>query len=550
MADTLGKVLESPQGAPPADQPDRPPDWFDEEAYLRANPDVAAAMGTGEFRSAFDHYTRYGEREQRPLHVSSKEPRDRLIRTGAEVFQPASLPDFRAGLESVMLSPAGGLFVFGWVDDRVSPVEWLRVSGQGWFLTFSDARLCRLRRPDVETLVAAARLHAYGFFGFVYTAERFDVGGDCQVLVHLRNGQEQWFGVPAQRVSEVELRNSVLNYLAGIDVFGNRQVEAARLLRGSLSAALVRHNRDLSHELVKRAYVERFGPRRAKLRGSIVVCLYGRPEYLFLQSALFAGGPGFEDYEMIYVCNSPELAEQLLKDARTGALVYGLPQTVVVLPGNAGFGAANNLAVNFALSDRLLIVNPDVFPRDPDWARKHTGILAERPEAETKLFGGPLYYDDGSLMHGGMYFEFDTGLSMNETAVSAQRLLRVEHYGKGAPADSTRYTRRRPVPAVTGAFMSLARAWYEKLGGFTEDYVMGHYEDADLCLKSLSAGVVPWIQDVRFWHMEGKGSPRQPIHEGAASINRTIFTERWESLIDEGLEGPHPRHPLLIEPGR
>jgi len=189
------------------------------------------------------------------------------------------------------------------------------------------------------------------------------------------------------------------------------------------------------------AHVERFGPRGRKFRGSLVVCLYGKPEYLFLQNALFTGGAGFDDYEMIYVSNSPEMAEKLMKDMRTGAQVYGLTQTLVLLPGNAGFGAANNVAVNHASSDRILIVNPDVFPRDEDWARKHTHVVTNLPKIQTEIFGVPLYYDDGTMMHGGMYFEYDTGLTVDKSAVSGRRMVRVEHYGKGAPTWSEEYTK-------------------------------------------------------------------------------------------------------------
>jgi len=54
--------------------------------------------------------------------------------------------------------------------------------------------------------------------------------------------------------------------------------------------------------------------------------------YLFLQNALFTGGAGFDDYEMIYVSNSPEMAEKLMKDMRTGAQVYGLTQNSGAAP--------------------------------------------------------------------------------------------------------------------------------------------------------------------------------------------------------------------------
>jgi hypothetical protein len=53
-----------------ADLPDPPPsipftDGFDEDAYLGANPDVAAAVTSAEFRSGYLHYLAIGWREKR-----------------------------------------------------------------------------------------------------------------------------------------------------------------------------------------------------------------------------------------------------------------------------------------------------------------------------------------------------------------------------------------------------------------------------------------------------------------------------------------------------
>lgn len=385
-----------------------------------------------------------------------------------------------------------------------------------------------------------ARLHAYGFFAFCYCGDVLDTGGTATVQVLLAGGLDHSFTTPIRRVSDEGLRSTVLGYVASSESFGNRSAETARWLQGPLCRAIVQQNRAITRAITGGAHVERMSQRPRKPRASMIVCLYGKPEYLFLQSALFAGGAGFEDYEMIYVSNSPELAEQLLKDLQTSALVYGLAQTLVLLPGNAGFGAANNVAVTHARSDRILIMNPDVFPRDADWARKHNAIVDERPKPETELFGAALYYDDGSLMHGGMYFDHDIGLTVDPTSLTAQRLIRVEHYGKGTPASSDRYTRSRPVPAVSGAFMSLRRDWFEILGGFSEDYVFGHYEDADLCLKSHAAGATPWLHELRLWHLEGKGSTRLAAHDGGAFVNRTLFSERWDALIADGLQGPNP----------
>jgi GT2 family glycosyltransferase len=298
-------------------------------------------------------------------------------------------------------------------------------------------------------------------------------------------------------------------------------------------------------KIVSAPYVRRFGPAPGDLVGSLVICLYGKLEYVFLQCALFAGLPGIDRYELIYVCNSPELAEGLLTEARAAALIYGVSLIVVILAGNAGFAGANNVAAKAARSDRLLFVNPDVFPKDPAWALKHTAVLLSRPSSETRLFGAPLYYDDGSLMHAGMYFELDDGVAFEGSRLSTWRLLRVEHYGKGAPAESTALLRPRAVPAVTGAFISIERQWFEELGGFSTDYIFGHYEDADLCLRSHAAGATPWIHDLRLWHLEGKGSTRLPVHEGGSLVNRWLFSSRWGQLVTEDILGREPTHPAF-----
>jgi GT2 family glycosyltransferase len=149
-----------------------------------------------------------------------------------------------------------------------------------------------------------------------------------------------------------------------------------------------------------------------------------------------------------------------------------------------------------------------------------------------------------------MYFEVDVGLSLSGGRPVPARICRTEHYGKGAPAKAVQFNRSRPVPAVTGAFISVERSWYEQLGGFSESFIFGHYEDADLCLKSIAAGAAPWIHDIRLWHLEGKGSAnRRPHHEGGSIVNRWLFSSMWMPMIENGLLGPTPTHPLMQPAG-
>ena len=522
------------------------PESFDEAAYLLANPDVAAAVARQELASGYAHYATRGWEERRRLYTLSNEPRGKLVQALPRSARPSSAPvDIRAHVEAMLLSTRGGMLIVGWVDDVSTPLDHLRVAGPGWFYTFSATSIMRFRRSDVEAALGTSRTHAFGFLAFAFTDNSLDVAGGCDLLIEARGGGRAALSFSPRQVDDVELRNIMLQYLAESDFFGNRQIEAMRALDGPIGQEIISHNLRITRDVVAGAFVERFGEPAKSLRGSIVVCLYGKPEYLFLQNAMFAGLPGFEDYELVYVSNSPEMAERLLKEARAARQVYGLTQTIVLLPGNAGFGAANNVAVNHARSDRLLIVNPDVFPRDRDWAAKHTQAVANLPASQTRMFGVPLYYDDGSLMHGGMYFEADIGVSLDAGRVSRRQMMRVEHYGKGAPASARQFTQPRPIQAVTGAFISIDRSWYETLGGFTENYIFGHYEDADLSLKSIQKGVAPWIQDIRLWHLEGKGSLRLPVHEGGSLVNRWLFTQTWSEMIADGLYGPEPTSPMF-----
>jgi len=43
------------------------PDNFEEEGYLRANPDVASAVKAGQFISGRDHFVRRGSNERRKI---------------------------------------------------------------------------------------------------------------------------------------------------------------------------------------------------------------------------------------------------------------------------------------------------------------------------------------------------------------------------------------------------------------------------------------------------------------------------------------------------
>jgi len=466
---------------------------------------------------------------------------DRLLK-----IAKAEAPPFpRHTVEAIVVAEEGGVFIVGWIDDTQDPLGEIRLNGAGWQVTFAGDALGRVAREDVQASLKSIKRHAFGFWGFASVRGLHRGSEKCRVELSTKAGARQRLEASFGIVDEIELRNLILGYLGNCRYLGNPNLDAVASVAKSIGRNVVDLNSRITRDIVAQPYIERFGRPRATAKGSIVVCLYGKPEYLFLQNALFADGAGIEDYEFIYVCNSPELAERLLRDARICARTFDVDLTLVLLPGNAGFGAANNVAVKHTRSDRILIVNPDVFPYNSDWAAKHSRLIETLPGVQTRLFGAPLYYDDGSLMHAGLYFDADIGVSLAGSAFKAETYLRVEHFAKGAPPMSARFLRSRPVPGVTGAFISCDRDWFEKLDGFSEDYVFGHYEDADFCLRSLEGGVAPWIHDIKLWHLEGKGSIRPPTLEGAMTVNRWLFNKQWSAKVAPSLIGQRPSHPLL-----
>ncbi len=492
---------------------------FDERTYLDENPDVAAALAEGHLPSALFHY--------------------RLFGPGAALPDPGALPRasevLASNVEAVLTTRSGAIFIIGWADDRAAPLDRITIEfASGRRVEWSATALARFRRADAEAALGIKQAVHLGFCGLLFQQEHSE---PSVIRLYGKRGAVAEATVAAARMDDLALRDVALGYLASLEFAGNRQVELSLIMEPVLGDALVEHNRMITDSIIAGVTAERFDPAPRRFKGSIVVCLYGRPEYQFLQNVLFSAAAGARDYEFIYVCNSPELIETLCRNAAISQRIYDLNVTLVLLPGNAGFGAANNVAARYARSDRLLIVNPDVLPIDKGWAARHNELVDGLPADQTRLFGARLFYCDGSLMHAGMYVERDQGVSVAGFGIRRCPMLRVEHYGKGAPGNAPEFKGSRPVTAVSGAFISLDRAWFERLGGFAEDYIFGHYEDADLCLRSLGHGVTTWVHDLDFWHLEGKGSTRLPHHEGASAVNRWLFTREWHDRLVPDLIG-------------
>ena len=135
---------------------------------------------------------------------------------------------------------------------------------------------------------------------------------------------------------------------------------------------------------------------------SIIVPLYQRIDFLEQQLAQFVHDPEILQAELIYVLDSPELADNLRDTAAQLHALYRVPFRVVMLEANAGFSGVNNVGARLARGRLLLLLNSDVLPDKPGWLGKMIRFYDSTPGIGA--LAPKLLYEDDSLQHAGLYF--------------------------------------------------------------------------------------------------------------------------------------------------
>ncbi|MBS3651560.1 glycosyltransferase family 2 protein [Pseudaminobacter sp. 19-2017] len=262
-------------------------------------------------------------------------------------------------------------------------------------------------------------------------------------------------------------------------------------------------------------------PRQAPLV-SIVVPLYRVLDFLRFQLSGMATDPWLaENAEIIFVLDSPEIEDETKHMLGGLHILHGLPMKLVVMNRNGGYARACNAGTRFARGTVLVMLNSDVVPREPGWLQVLSRPLLEQPKLGA--IGPKLIFEDGSLQHAGLYFGRDQrGIWLNH------------HFYKGMPGRYSPAQVARNVPGITGACLVTRRETYERVDGYTEDYVIGDYEDSDLCLKIRRLGLqIAYEPAACLYHFERRSIRRsQDYMRGVASqYNAWLHTQRWEDDI-------------------
>jgi len=412
-------------------------------------------------------------------------------------------------VDNIYFCPPRGFLILGWFLDPFGEVSRIRVRCGSSVCRVDPSTWISVRRADVVQGFAAKYGLPNDRVGFIaYVPEIHHPGESIYAEIEMRDGrigfrplQPAFFsGLPAikELLGRFTLRSDELK--EGFDNVFGPAVETMNAFR-----LLSRPDEDVLN----------FGAPIRSPRATIVVPLYGRVDFLEYQLAFFSQSLA-SDHEIIYVLDDPE--RRLEVDALAAACLakFERPFTVIALAHNVGYAPANNVGLKHARGDHICFLNSDVFPGDPDWLELL--IATEKSDESVGIVGALLNYEDGTLQHRGCAFERLPEFADWVFAIHPDKGRRVtlpESHGAAL--------------AVTGACMVMTRELALQLGGFDEGYVIGDFEDADLCLRAGELGLSCLVDyRAQLYHLERQSQGQsQPWRMNLTLYNAWRFQQRW-----------------------
>jgi GT2 family glycosyltransferase len=271
----------------------------------------------------------------------------------------------------------------------------------------------------------------------------------------------------------------------------------------------------------------RFGPAGhgpgTACRASVIVPFYG--EDFFLLDHLMAQARAPADVEWVFVCDDPGLAERLYRAFGEYRDLVRQPTTLLVLGTNGGFAHANNIGAAHARGTYLLLMNSDVYCEEFTFLDRAIAHMDENPR--TGCVGFSMRFEDGTIQHDGMHFQ---------RVPWFEGLWASEHRAKGLPAPSWQLEAPVEAEAVTAALVLLRRSDFPEGRVFDPRYVLGDFEDGDLCLRLREQGRgVRLLRAPGLWHLERQSYVH--VADGDARFATTLlnclrFKERWGTVLD------------------
>lgn len=416
---------------------------------------------------------------------------------------------------------ANGLLIYGWRHFRKGKLASLTLHGAGGVTLDVTDSLFALSRIDVMRALQGRFDDIGEFCGFIAhinvptekldrpTLEiRFNDGSSRRIRVPV--AQEDIDGVPLIKdlLMRVPAANRIQTRL--FDLFEQHLGDVVETISAARPA--------FDGTVVERQYG--IAPQDPKI--SVIVPLYGRYDFVRYQLAHFADDKEFKDIDLIYVIDDPKIITETNELATIYHPVFDVPFRTLSYDSNLGFAGANNVGVRYSRGETIVLLNSDVLPRDHGWVSKLKNALDQLPQAGA--VGPLLQFADDSVQHAGMISKRDTRLP--------GFLLNI-HPGKGQPWNGPETPRECQM--LTAACVMLDKALYLEVGGLDEGYVIGDFEDSDLCLALRKREKRLWlVPEAKLWHLERQSQNLESI-SGYRQLLTLFNGWRFQKKIQDGL---------------
>jgi GT2 family glycosyltransferase len=429
--------------------------------------------------------------------------KDRIFTLGGGLLALAGRPQdgYFGVAEHCFLIPGAGYFVSGWLVDPLNRVKSVSLvhPASGWKCQLQDI-WARMPRPDIDRLYRQYHLPEppRGYLAFVSESDISSAPDAEQIAVHFhhKGGSRQVFSGATRLSAGLAGIRSLLSSVSAEDPAIRTLIE--RHLAPALRAL---HRQDEPPVPLSQC----FGAAPVAPDVSVVVPLYGRADFMRYQLTAFSQDAELHAVEWLFVIDDPRLVTDVVEGAEALYALLGLPFRILYCGRNLGFSGACNLGAREANGDLLLLLNSDVLPIEDGWLGRMRSVLT----GEVAAVGARLLYEDGSVQHAGM---------VTESYHPWGGLQISTHPGKGFPERTLPPWREDP-PAATAACLLMRRSEYLDQGGLSRAFIIGDFEDVDLCRRLRAHGrTIRVAQDARLYHLErqsiaglGEASWRQSL---------------------------------------
>jgi GT2 family glycosyltransferase len=195
----------------------------------------------------------------------------------------------------------------------------------------------------------------------------------------------------------------------------------------------------------------------------------------------------------------------------------------------------NNHAAEHTDAEYLLFLNDDTKSVTQRWDER---LRAQLERSDIGVVGARLFYEDGTLQHGGVVIN-----SLTEVRPDA-----IVHEASGEAPDQGGYLNRsrlcHRVSAVTGAFLACKARDFKALEGFDAEHLGIAFNDIDFCLKIAASGkAVLYDPALTFFHYESKSRGYDSWSEEKQSrfiTEQKAMMERWGDIVKSDPFYPEP----------